>query len=314
VINRTVSGLLLTAAAAGLLVGCTAGTSTGPETPKQVSATTPAELRTASYPLDRFKLTDADFRAVGLAHAILARNCLRRSGFDVPVPAGVTAGFARGEWNTDYGMVDAEYAAAHGYDAADTTKDAPLFDEAVVAAGPAALRAYRGDSGAVDPSASATSGAPTTAAGGCDAEANRVIYAGMARPTGVTPHDLERDALSRATADSRVRDGIRTWSACMATAGYKFRDVMEPFFHWNQKRPTEGVDKHAAPAISQAEVTMALTDVKCKGDTGLLRTWINVTIEFQTDAVARNLEPLTAYRKNLDLELRNAAAVVAAAK
>jgi hypothetical protein len=100
--------------------------------------------------------------------------------------------------------------------------------------------------------------------GGCIGKAIDIVYGGIDRQDEYMAIDimLQREGnetLTLAKQSQKFLETVKTWSSCMATAGYSFSspdDLSEK--QWPEPRP------------SQVELETAKTDVRCKESTGMI--------------------------------------------
>jgi hypothetical protein len=281
---------VLAAVAALLVAGCAAarGDHTLPQAPQ---ARPGGQAPTIVLPLDPYMDSPRQRRLLATAHTILARECLRRFGLELP--ASTPAWAMPAEGNDDrYGLVDPQQAREHGYHLPE-----PAW-------GPSpATPEQSGPQWAVltGEGARAHAGRPVPP-GGCVGEAQRALAGRVAAPTdpGLAQR-LSVDSYGRSRHDPRVRAVFGAWSRCMRRAGFGYADPMQanddPAFH--------------TPRPSPREVAVATTDVRCKQAVGLVEVWAAVEAAYQLRALDRHAAQLRVLKRWLDTRLRNAARVAA---
>jgi hypothetical protein len=119
--------------------------------------------------------------------------------------------------------------------------------------------------------------------------------------------NLDREAITRATQDSRVTPLLAAWRACVKSAGWDYKTPQDPFDYWSNRR---SADKTRA-VVSDQEKRSARADIGCKKSTGLLGTWLAADIAYQKVLVERNAEQLRAYTKALDTIAQRANKIIA---
>ncbi len=241
------------------------------------------------YPLDRYQAIGAQRTAIDTAQAVLVQRCLARGGLDLPLGKAADPP-ARPDW---YGVTTESAARAAGYNAVGR----PVEDLPFVQRVPPASRDLLA---------------------GCLDETNRVLTEGApALEDTYLVTALEKQALKRSQKDSRVQAVTGEWRACMAAAGHSFRDPWEPYTYWNNRRATERTPtpeekRDPRSGLTDAEVAMAVTDVRCKDSTGLLDTWVAATAAYQQELVTRHAGDLRVHRRVLATTVANAERVLAA--
>ncbi|MEV5440181.1 hypothetical protein AB0K80_29865 [Streptomyces sp. NPDC052682] len=279
------------------------------------SATSAAEARpTASddpafLPLDAYDMTDDDARAVGRARWTLAKQCMLRLGFtgqrDLPTdpvpawpvrPAG-TGAFALTLYASDelrYGVQDPDEAAAYGYRGAQAAYERRhparkwTLDEHLALTG----QFLRGD--------------PRTAHGrpiperGCLGEADRRIHGSSPMDRKDAVLTLKNESLRQAERDPAWKKADRAWSACMKTAGFPYATPAEAQ-EGSDRRQQELTDRLSGRRTDPDEPTArekrtAVADVRCKKQTGYVRTVHAVDVRVQNRLIARDRPRLEEQR------------------
>jgi hypothetical protein len=265
---RRIAGLLLVALAG--LGGCG---SPGP-------AAEPEPGPGFRLPLDDYLPTPAEAAELSQGYRDLLHRCMTGFGVDYP-PPGLPAGGGPADRNERrYGLVDPAAAASRGYhfgtDLPARRRPPPLPPAAQAAlAGTAARVAGR-----------------AVPAGGCAAWARRELTA--ADPPGADTGLAEALSVRGFTAaehDPRVTAAMRAWSACMRAHSYSYATPFEPTF---------------TGAVTPAETATAVTDVACKRQTGLARTWYAVEAAGQRPLIAANAAALRLAAAALHAELARA--------
>lgn len=242
------------------------------------------------YPLDRYQAMGDQRTAIDTAQAVLVQRCLARHGLDLPLGKAADPP-ARPDW---YGVTTEAAARDAGYNAVGRPVEDLPFVQRVPPASQELLA-------------------------GCLDETNRTLTEGAPVVADTyLPTTLEKQALKRSQKDSRVRAVLGEWQECMAAAGHSFRDPWEPYTYWNNRRaavgtPTPEEKRDPRAGLTAAEVTMAVTDVRCKDSTRLLDTWVAATTAYQQELVTRHVDELRVHHRVLTTTVANADRVLAAA-
>ena len=270
----------------------------GGEPPLDQSIVAAADPTTVSMPLMAHAMGDAKIRLVNRARIVVGDKCMSEFGIS-QTPGWNAEGAIPANPYAKYGVWDEKSAAAFGYDSPPVTEDDPDFFR------------FGADGQSVWWGQVDTYQGRPVPEGGCAA---REVEAVMGDFTfemvdGNGRVDLEKEALTRATQDSRVAPLLDAWRSCMKEAGWDYADPQAPFGYWHDKR---GSNKHQA-VISDEEKRSAVTDVECKKSTGLLGTWIAAEVAYQKVLIERDWETLRVYKQNLDALVKRANKVLAEA-
>lgn len=241
------------------------------------------------FPLDVYA-KNADLHLAPLAIEIVMQECFRRFGLDLPLPQRGTANvwpFPTWDW---YGLWDEETARVYGY------QSPPLVGrESIVKRVPQEFwPIIRGEV--------ASFNGEDVPEGGCQGEANRAL--GVEDDAGLAAVDqLQQEAVIRARQHSAVEALIDDWAECLARGGWEFNDPLDPVREWQ----TLDLGDPGSPA----EIELALADIRCKKETGLLRTWVAAEFAYQEILVEENAEALTELSDWRDEMRRKANEIVA---
>jgi hypothetical protein len=216
------------------------------------------------------------------------QRCLKRFGIDVPLGSPEKAANAqhRADW---YGLTNEDTAREYGYSGARPV--VPEQDQPFIRRIPRPAQPL------------VTGDAPGSPDGGCQGESNRVITEGSpAVQDDYLVRKLEKQAVDQARRDNEVVARVEDWQACLKQ---DFADPMAPYAHWNAKRPKGTL------TVSPEESAMAVADVRCKRETGLLDTWAGATIVYQRKLADQNAGQLRLHRQRLERNVQNAERVSA---
>ncbi len=281
-----------------LVIGCGAGNGDEPVIGEIPEITDPSDV---VLPLDVFSYSPEQYRDVQLAAWQLIRDCVTRFGGEYTVPKELVVEMPALLFSHErrYGIADENLAATNGYHVAPELLGArgkggwnPSPEELVLVRGTTAATIRIDRIGNPLPE------------GGCGAEADAVL-SGSSSPTDGTagfsvPDVLASEAHGLAEGDSRVREAMAGWSACMARQGYRYRDVWEAN---DQGWPTPAGDDQIATAVS---------DVRCKHEVNLVGIWSTVEAAYQERLIEQHRADLDDLRARLEAETANAAQVLGA--
>ncbi|MET8257738.1 hypothetical protein [Micromonospora sp. NPDC005205] len=300
-------------ASALIVAGCSAGgdpdkgnsglVASPPPVTGTASASSPKGL---VLPLEAYQTTNAQELMLSRAHDELTTACMRRFGFttftlnqsDSPQQSGRPEQMTR-----RYGPVsDAKDAAEYGYHLTPGQNLAPpaksagsskrTSSETLVLTGSAGGPKPQPDA---TQSTKATYGGEEVPAGGCYGETGRKLAVDPSVNINF-PQILAVSAYDQSRADSRVRDVVTKWSACMSEKGYNIKDPVDAAAGFS----LDG-------AASAKEIQQAVADVACKEKVKLVSVWFSVESAYAQKLIEQNQQQLTAVRNQLDVQLRNAA-------
>ncbi|MCX4395090.1 hypothetical protein [Streptomyces sp. NBC_01767] len=126
---------------------------------------------------------------------------------------------------------------------------------------------------------------------GCAGQAERAVHTDDAEAVQ-RGNDLvallRREAFERSRSDPRVAAVNRTWSSCMRSKGFAYRDpdaaLEDPRWNLRSTRP------------SRAEIAVATADIACKLRTNLLGVNFAVEAEYENAAIAAHPQELAEVR------------------
>jgi hypothetical protein len=272
-------GIAATIAAVALLVtGCGGGAAGTPAARGGggvggLSQSLGATSGSLVLPLNAYSPSDGELASLDNDIRVVASRCIRKDGFSyraVVIPAVSLGGDpGRGEFY-DFGVTSMAFASVHGYQ-----DDVPVYPR--------------------EPGGLSKASAEGAAYVKCLVAARRESgYAGIA-PYLMFYQTVGISAWQKTLASPVVVAGFKRWSACMAAKGYDYANPSQSMLGepGNSQVPTQWhVASPAGP--SQREIQVAVTDVRCKESTGLLRQWIRVTAESQALLVQKYLPQLRA--------------------
>ncbi|MBQ0848582.1 hypothetical protein J8N05_10200 [Streptomyces sp. BH-SS-21] len=303
---------LLSALAAGLIGGCSAGdTPDDPKSPGPGPATAGADAlgftpRRLDLPVYDYQLSPAEHAEVATAKNLLVTSCMKRYGFSWSAPAPTVP-----RQDRRYGVIDRQAALRHGYHLL------PTDSSALGASGAAPASQEEADALSGGQLLDSDTGRSQLAAGYRE-PVKRVR--GKAVPPGGCAQEAERELLGRddlksaAGVVSRINTGsfsesmttgavkkvFAAWSSCMDGAGYDFADPLKSI----------GSADLSTPTASAAEKKLAAADVTCKESVDLVAVWSRAETAVQKRMIREEAAATTAQRADNAVRLRNAAAVI----
>ncbi|MDV5147632.1 hypothetical protein R1T08_26535 [Streptomyces sp. SBC-4] len=312
--SRPAAALLLSAGL--LLTACSSGEPAAsadtkpPSDPSKVSA---AQL---VYPLDPYKATDEQRRALEKAQDLLAVDCMKRLGITYK-PAALPA--PKGGSTLRYGLTDEARAARYGYSTPGYVPDSegprsdPLTPAERLALSGGPLKSKPGGGMELPPrtleeqqktDSRQTVNGKKIPAGGCGREAHLRLYAEKKEPEDLLyVFGMEGEALTRAQTSPKVAKAVKAWSACMAEKGYRVTDPMAPHKELGLN-PERQADLGSPKAIAAAK-----QDVACKKRVKLVGLWYEAEVGFQKELMEEHAETLTQVKTEHDERIKKAAKV-----
>ncbi|MCU7824968.1 hypothetical protein [Kitasatospora sp. DSM 101779] len=300
---RAPRALVLVAAALAATAACSAagdgpgGGPAGRSAAGGPSAAAPSATAAGriSLPIDRFTLTADESYAVERAKVLLTNECLRGFGLDYRVPESPPP---TAEPSRRYGIADREAARDRGYHLPASTGRSgapaaePTETQAVV---------LLGTTRAGEPRSTTADGRPIPP-GGCYGEAETRLDGG-ARPESdiAAASAVDTDSYKQSLEDPTVTAVFHSWSACMERHGH----------HYESPIASVGDKAFDTAEPTPRERAVALADVGCKTETGLLQTWTAAESAIQTRMIGEKsavLDRLTAFQKRKITTAREAIA------
>jgi len=272
----------------------------GGEPPLDESIVSAADPMAVTMPLDAHKFDDAKARLVSRARIVVGDRCMSEFGFS-PTPGWIPEGAVSSNLYARYGVWDEKSAAVLGYQEPPVKEDNVGFP--VRFTDHDALSVWYGE-------VESHQGRPVPEGGCVGRELDAVMgHVDFSEVDGKFRVDLEKEALTRATQDSRVVPLLAAWRTCMKEAGWDYADPQSPFAYWADKR---GRDKHQ-PVAGDEEQRSAVRDAECKKSTRLLGTWVAADVAYQKVLIERDWEKLRVYKQHLDEVVKRANEVLAEA-
>lgn len=239
-----------------------------------------------ALPVEGYIFSESELGLLTRAMNTLARDCMKRSGFDYRPDETPTPDI--GVMDRRYGIANAYTAATYGYHFP-SPKTGRANTRELGEAGRVALSGRPLKDGTLNPD------------GGCVGEAKRRL-AGTSDAFGPDKlaRELNLESYVRSQKDPRVLAVFRSWSSCMADRGYRYGS------------PMEAIDDpgFGSARTGPAEISTARADVECKKKTGLVRTWFDVESGMQRAEIDKNAEELARIKRHKTDQLKRAASEV----
>lgn len=279
---------------------------TTPTTEQEPITSGQVEAVVGQMPFSWYLLAESEIRgSIKEAEGTLIQQCMERAGFDYEAPAYQPD---RDFLRSRYGLADLAEAADRGYSPIDEDTSEPLepplpTDPGLTDAFFATLRGTPEDQSIVeilDPVTGLPIGTQIVF-GGCLGEANNTLFGSSNAFVDYYARDLYLqqtlvDVYSRAMTDSRVVAAQGAWSECMASKGYTYSLVYEPFNEpWSLPRP------------GAAEVATATADVECKQEANFISIAAGVEAELQQQVLDANPDLMLSIRETIEALVRDLA-------
>ncbi|HCT75448.1 MAG TPA: hypothetical protein DGG94_11030 [Micromonosporaceae bacterium] len=251
-----------------------------------------ADLENLSLPLDSYIPDGTAISTLERAQSIMFAQCMKRFGFDLSAPEPKLRPAKRNQER--YGLADENQAKLTGYRPAASRPKPPhvaptdLGPNAEAVAEGTGQRTYQGQSVPND---------------GCLGEARRKLLDGA--PASKNPDlaiGLAGASFEESQQDSRTKKVFLEWRSCMKEAGYDYESPRDP----NNDPALAGRQEPSA-----LEIAVATTDVRCKAKVDLISVWASVEAAYQQRAVETKSQELAIVKKQLEIQLRNAANILA---
>ena len=258
------------AALAVVLAACSAPAEGGQDTGEPALGAIPNLLAAADLrlPAQDYLATDAQNLQYLRAEVKLIQDCLRRFGVSYPVtPAADTNYGPRSMTDRRYGITDAALASTAGYGLG-------ARDPALQTRPPTPDIGADGETALTGQGPTIVRGVPVPA-GGCTGEARRTLDAQL--PPGADlqlAQNLQMQSFEQAKRDSRVKTVNAAWSSCLAEHGYHYADPFAPL-----------ADPRFKGKLTPEQITVAATDIDCKGRTNLVGVWFSVESAYEARAI-----------------------------
>jgi hypothetical protein len=256
------------------------------------------------FPLDSYRPTGDDLRALTNAQFTLATRCAREHGVQVTFPRATST---RNDFSFLYSFnlrpLTAAEARTYGFGLPPSqSSPADAVVSRLSAPQQAVLTGWSKDSGLPRPKSTLllTGGCFGAAARTLNGDGSQTSLGGILQADRAYVQNAISNIGARVLADPSVQGRIGKWAACMHAAGYS-----------GFSSPPELIRKvQAAPPTTSPIRREALQDVACKQSSGLVKAWVTTTKRFQQDFIERNSQQLQAVSQRLTAATRRAATVV----
>ncbi|GAA3499867.1 hypothetical protein GCM10019016_069720 [Streptomyces prasinosporus] len=258
--------------------GCDAAPAEGPaprNTSVRAAPAASAEARELLLPFDTYKISKADDYLIAAAEDVLMKGCLEARGVRWSPRAPVGAAEMDPPNRRRYGVIEEAVAREFGFHAPPEAEAEVRFTTA----------RQRRSASLSDSEVRAAYG--STGTGGCWGKAHEELRDGVAESDYDVLNKYSRKSFEDSQRDGEVRAVFRSWSACMAKSGFRYRD---PVAVVNDPRWS------ASPSPSDHEIKVALADVRCKEETGVVAVWSAVETRIQRDIVTADAASFRALK------------------
>lgn len=290
----------LTALSAGALTatllvsGCDGEPSRTPAAPGPVATPTPATTANLRLPLNAYLPTPQEQATREYLVYRVQQHCMRGFGFRyLPHLSSAYIATTVATWreyeSRRYGISERAIAAERGYHLAEEPGKAraPQVANALSLPEREVLSGRTADGRA----SSKPVRGRAVPLHGCAGQAERAVHADgtetVQRGNDLVAR-LRHEAFERSRSDPRVAAVNRTWSSCMRSKGFAYRDpdaaLEDPRWDLRSTRP------------SRAEVAVATADIACKLRTNLLGVNFAVEAEYENAAIAAHPQELAEVR------------------
>lgn len=266
-----------------IAMGACSGGSSSPDTDVaevELPATLPnVDMSTFTLPVDSYKLTPAESKALVDRRNMATSACLARFGVKADLRATVIAPL--GDSNERrYFLWSADRAGKYGYKWPEISDRSPSKGPALAAdvekiltgEGPARI------------------GGIAVPEGGCEGEANRSIAYESGKRRSSILLEMQSRSYNLMWRNSRVIAAVEAWSACMAASGFQYAD------------PKQANDdpRFSGRKVSNLEKRTATADVRCKADHDVIDTMAAVESAIQVRMIDRHRSDMSVVRHDLE--------------
>ncbi|MEV5506436.1 hypothetical protein [Streptomyces orinoci] len=252
-----------------------------------------------TFPLDAYD-SAADEALLAQAQTVLGQQCMRAKGLELPASLKLDKGPEQPAPYVIFGVMDLKTVKVSGYrEPSPATAPSPA-----PSASPGAGQQADGD---IPPAvAQAFFDDPRKGKLGCEGEAREKLLGKSPETMFTLLQQYRSEALTAAQGDSRVRSVTAKWSACMKDSGFLYPNPLAPGHDRTLLGRGLPTPKGASlPPPSPAEIEVAVTDIKCKRQTGYLQTIALVNAAYQQQISRKQAQHLDEMRQR---QQRNTAA------
>lgn len=246
------------------------------------------ELRSVSLPFESYDLGLKQIYMIRSAEDVLMKGCLARHGIDwnlIKQPSGIMSSLNRRR----YGVIETEVAQEYGYHV--------VPDPEVAAASRADLARKKSMTSKELAVAYGVDGV-----GGCWKEGHETVQGVSGESSYVLYNQLTLKIFNESQKSVLVKNSTKRWSRCMQRFGYQYRNPLEAIG-----------DKRWAQSNSPGhdEVNVALADVKCKSEVGLVGAWQKEERRLQERAIGENAAYFKQLKSAMEKNIRTARRILA---
>jgi hypothetical protein len=245
---------------------------------------------------DYFAPTAEEESVIAAAAYAFTRDCMANQGFVLvdPPPQAVPREVPPSAYDIEIGILDHDYAAAHGYQLAangDVSSPTPVEETS---------REY--ENALKEP-------------GGCADQTFEAINAGIAddESSGLLAADIDESSIVVTWNDREVVASLGIWRRCMEQAGFEYDSPKAAYEAFTGFSVT---GDNRIPGMVEArtdEIETALRDVECKEAGGIEEIWKRVLWRERYRSIQENLPALQALSEEVDRKVSNAERILAAA-
>jgi len=246
-------------------------------------------------PLEAYMETYPEQAAIMRAQVSLVSSCMAKFNFQYDPPvADAPLSNDDANMNRRYGISDPSEAAQYGYHLPNYTASQPQYQ--VSATEQEILVGHLGTDFRPTPGPTTYNGVPIPH-NGCIGSSTAKLGATL---NTQLPDQLDSESLSISQSKPAVQTALHAWSACMKSKGYR---VDTPFNAAALAPSSDG------PSPTSQEIQVAMADVGCKQQTGLIKIWFTAETAVQDQQIDQNQLALTQLRRQIDAAVKASAAV-----
>lgn len=245
------------------------------------------ELQHLSLPFESYDLNLKQLYVIRSAEDVLMQKCLAVHSVEWPLieqPSGNMSSLNRRR----YGVIEREVAQEYGYHV--------VPDPEVTAANREDLARKGGMTTEELKLAFGVDGV-----GGCWSDSHESLRRSDSENDYALYNKLTLKLFEESQNSRVVKNSIKRWSGCMQLLGYRY------------KNPLEAIgDKRWAQLDypGRGEVAVAVADVKCKGEVGLVAVWQKEERRLQENAIRENAAYFKELKSTMDDNLRTARSIL----
>ncbi|MBR8638939.1 hypothetical protein KEF29_05470 [Streptomyces tuirus] len=269
-------------------------------------------MKGLKLPLENYMLSYADTVAIDQAKNTLQKQCMAEYGFTVDFPKpGANPPPSNNDANIErrYGITDATVAKTYGYGIPEELTH--HTDQAVQELSDVEVEVLTGHTKPekVAPPKDAEADGPYFAAppktkparaehngkklrrGGCAGWSDEQLGAAKQKADAFLVSDLNGDSLVRSQQSEPVQDVFKDWSSCMKTKGHA--GLADPY-----KAMDAGLALDKDGKATEESIRMALDDIACKEQTGLVKVWFDEESKIQNQQIEDNKAKLDSAKES----------------